>query len=98
MSPDLFRAGLSYSQELDRRFGKTTIAAKMTDVPGHTLGMVPLLAEAGIRFLHLGVNTASPPPDVPDIFRWRAPAARRWSSCTSAPMARPAFPRVSRTG
>jgi hypothetical protein len=45
----------------------------MTDVPGHTLGMVPLLCEAGIRFLHLGVNTASPPPDVPDIFRWRAP-------------------------
>ncbi|MFA1673908.1 DUF5054 domain-containing protein [Rhizobium mongolense] len=73
MSPDLFRAGLSYSQELDRRFGKKTIAAKMTDVPGHTLGMVPLLAEAGIRFLHLGVNTASPPPQVPDIFRWRAP-------------------------
>jgi hypothetical protein len=73
MSPDIFRAGLSYSQELDRRFGKTTIAAKMTDVPGHTLGMVPLLAEAGIRFLHLGVNTASPPPDVPEVFRWRAP-------------------------
>ena len=74
MSPALFRAGLSYSQELDQRFGKTTIAAKMTDVPGHTLGMVPLLAEAGIRFLHLGVNTASPVPDVPPIFRWRAPS------------------------
>lgn len=73
MSPELLRAGLSYSQELDRRFGKKTIAAKMTDVPGHTLGMVPLLAEAGIRFLHLGVNTASPPPEVPDVFRWRAP-------------------------
>ncbi|MGO8085303.1 DUF5054 domain-containing protein, partial [Rhizobium leguminosarum] len=26
------------------------------------------------RFLHLGVNTASPPPDGPDIFRWRAPS------------------------
>ncbi|HTN62153.1 MAG TPA: DUF5054 domain-containing protein, partial [Devosia sp.] len=73
-SPALFRAGLSYSQELDQRFGKTTIAAKMTDVPGHTLGMVPLLAEAGIKFLHLGVNTASPVPDVPGIFRWRAPS------------------------
>jgi hypothetical protein len=73
MSPALFRAGLSYAQELDRRFGKTTIAAKMTDVPGHTLGMVPLMAEAGIQFLHLGVNTASPVPDVPPIFRWRAP-------------------------
>ena len=73
MSPDLFRAGLSYGQELDRRFGRTTIAAKMTDVPGHTIGIVPLLAEAGVRFLHLGVNTASPVPDVPDVFRWRAP-------------------------
>jgi len=73
MSPDLFRAGLSYAQELDQRFGTTTIAAKMTDVPGHTLGMVPLMAEAGIRFLHMGVNTASPVPDVPPIFRWRAP-------------------------
>ncbi|EJN06230.1 DUF5054 domain-containing protein [Phyllobacterium sp. YR531] len=74
MSANLFRAGLSYSQELDGRFGKRTTAAKMTDVPGHTLGIVPLLAEAGIRFLHIGVNTASPPPDVPDVFRWRAPS------------------------
>src|SRR3569833_2041261 len=29
MSPNLFRAGLSYARELDRRFGKKTIAAKM---------------------------------------------------------------------
>ncbi len=74
MTPALFKAGLSYSQELDRRFGRQTIAAKMTDVPGHTLGMVPLMAEAGLKFLHLGVNTASPVPDVPPIFRWQAPA------------------------
>ncbi|KFL26225.1 glycosyl hydrolase [Devosia sp. 17-2-E-8] len=74
MSPALFRAGLSYAAELDKRFGRQTIAAKMTDVPGHTLGIVPLMAQAGIRFLHLGVNTASPPPDVPDVFRWRAPS------------------------
>jgi hypothetical protein len=73
MSPALFAAGLSFAQDLDARFGRKTIAAKMTDVPGHTLGMVPLLAAAGVRFLHLGVNTASPVPDVPPIFRWRAP-------------------------
>lgn len=73
MSPALFRAGLSFAQELDRRFGRRTTAAKMTDVPGHTLGMVPIMAEAGVKFLHLGVNTASPVPDVPQIFRWRAP-------------------------
>jgi hypothetical protein len=74
MSPALFRAGLSYAQELDRRFGTSTIAAKMTDVPGHPLGIVPLLAEAGIRFLHIGVNSASTLPEVPPLFRWRAPS------------------------
>lgn len=73
MSPPLFRAGLSYSANLDRRFGLRTRAAKMTDVPGHTLGIIPLMAAAGIRFLHLGVNTACPVPDLPPVFRWRAP-------------------------
>lgn len=73
MDADFFRFGLSLSQELDARFGKHTIAAKMTDVPGHTRGIVPLLAEAGIQFLHLGVNPASTPPAVPSVFRWRAP-------------------------
>ncbi|WP_342237494.1 DUF5054 domain-containing protein [Inquilinus sp. OTU3971] len=74
MSPALFRAGLSYAQALDRRFGTSTIAAKMTDVPGHPLGIVPILAEAGIRFLHIGVNSASTLPEVPPLFRWRAPS------------------------
>ncbi|KZK97796.1 hypothetical protein PsAD5_02031 [Pseudovibrio sp. Ad5] len=74
MSPALFEAGLSYSKELDERFGVKTIAAKMTDVPGHTLGIVPLMAKAGIKFLHLGVNTASPTPKLPDVFRWQAPS------------------------
>lgn len=71
MDTSLFRYGLSLSQELDRRFGKRTIAAKMTDVPGHTRGIVPLLAEAGIQFLHIGVNQASRLPDVPPVFVWR---------------------------
>jgi hypothetical protein len=73
MSPALFEEGLSISADLDARFGRKTVAAKMTDVPGHTLGMVPLLARAGVRFLHLGVNAASPVPDVPPVFRWQAP-------------------------
>lgn len=70
MDESLFRFGLSYSQKLDRRLGKQTIAAKMTDVPGHTRAMVPLLAEAGIRLLHIGVNPASSVPDVPPVFIW----------------------------
>lgn len=73
MDPDLFRFGLSLAHELDQRFGKHTIAAKMTDVPGHTRGIVSLLAEAGVRFLHIGVNAASTPPAVPPVFVWQAP-------------------------
>lgn len=75
MDASLFRFGLSLSAELDRRFGKHTIAAKMTDVPGHTRGIVPLLAEAGVQFLHIGVNHASTPPDVPPVFVWRDPVS-----------------------
>ncbi|MCP4177738.1 MAG: DUF5054 domain-containing protein [bacterium] len=71
MDESLFRFGLSYSKKLDERFGKKTIAAKMTDVPGHTRAIVPLLAEAGIKFLHIGLNPGSTAPDVPKAFVWR---------------------------
>jgi hypothetical protein len=75
MDPSLFRFGLSLAADLDRRFGRSTIAGKMTDVPGHTRGIVPLLAEAGIEFLHIGVNPGSETPDVPPVFVWRAGGA-----------------------
>jgi hypothetical protein len=71
MDADLFRFGLSLSEELDKRFGKHTIAAKMTDVPGHTRGIIKLLAESGIQFLHIGVNPGSTKPGVPPLFRWK---------------------------
>lgn len=71
MDASLFSYGLSLSQKLDSRFGKKTTAAKMTDVPGHTRGIVPLLAEAGITFLHIGVNPASTAPEVPPLFVWK---------------------------
>lgn len=67
----LLDSALAISTDLDRRFGRRTIAAKMTDVPGHTAAIVPHLVERGIEFLHLGVNPASTPPSVPPAFRWR---------------------------
>jgi hypothetical protein len=75
MDADLFRAGLRYSQQLDERFGRKTRAAKMTDVPGHTRAIVPLLMESGVRLLHLGVNPASTVPSVPPVFLWRTAGA-----------------------
>ncbi|MBR5445694.1 MAG: DUF5054 domain-containing protein, partial [Clostridia bacterium] len=71
MNPALFCAGMDIAAGLDARYGKKTIAAKMTDVPGHTLGIIPLMAEHGVELLHIGVNPATPVPDVPEIFRWK---------------------------
>jgi len=66
--------GLCIAKRLSKRFGKPApIAAKMTDVPGHTWGLVSLLCKAGIKFLHLGCNPACTPPDVPMLFYWQAP-------------------------
>lgn len=72
MSKELFQYGLGISRKLDQRFGMNTIAAKMTDVPGHTRAMIPYLVKAGIRFLHIGVNPASRCPGVPALFWWKA--------------------------
>lgn len=77
MNRALFEGILRLSQRLDARFGKHTSAAKMTDVPGHTRSIVPLLSEAGIGFLHVGTNPAVSVPDVPPVCRWRDPATGR---------------------
>ena len=71
MSPKLFEYGLSLSKKLDERFGLTTTGAKMSDVPGHTVGMIPLMQKYGVSFLHIGVNPATPLPPVPKVFRWK---------------------------
>jgi hypothetical protein len=71
----LLEHGLSISARLDDRFGRTTRAAKLTDVPGHTRSLVSALAAAGVDLLHVGVNPAAPAPDVPARFRWRDDAA-----------------------
>lgn len=72
MDEELFRYGIGISEGLDKQFGMHTIAAKMTDVPGHTRAMIPHLVQAGIRFLHIGINPASKRPDVPALFWWKA--------------------------
>lgn len=73
MNLDLFETCLSLSHKLDKRYGKHTIAAKMTDVPGHTRSIIAPMTRAGIRFLHIGVNSACPVPNVPPFCRWRDP-------------------------
>ena len=71
LDEDTFLYGLSIVDALDKIRGRKTVAAKMTDVPGHTKAIVPLLAKHGIKLLHIGVNGASAVPDVPECFLWK---------------------------
>ncbi|MFW8053385.1 DUF5054 domain-containing protein [Vagococcus fluvialis] len=71
MDKTLFNYSLSLSQTLDAEFNKKTIAAKMTDIPGHTISMVPLMAQAGLKYFHIGVNASSAIPDIPEMFLWK---------------------------
>jgi hypothetical protein len=59
------RASLGFSRRLDERFGRTTTAARLTDVPGHSRGLIRPLAEAGVSFLDVGCNPGCVAPQVP---------------------------------
>ena len=74
MDPSMIAGGIALSQTLDRRFGRTTTGAKMTDVPGHTRGIIAPMAAQGVKFLDIGVNDASTPAQVPLLFLWKTPA------------------------
>lgn len=69
---DTLDYGLSIVDEIDKLRGRKTVAAKMTDVPGHTKGIVKLLVQHGIKLLHIGVNGASAIPEVPECFLWKS--------------------------
>ena len=71
LDEDTFDFGLSIVDEIDTIRGRKTTAAKMTDVPGHTKAIVPILARHGIKLLHIGVNGSSAIPEVPECFLWK---------------------------
>ena len=73
---DLIR-GLFVGRRLGARFGRSSISAKMTDVPGHTWILPTILKGAGVSFLHLGCNACSTPPEVPLLFDWEGPDGSR---------------------
>lgn len=71
MDQDLLHFDLNYADALDERFHKKSIAAKLTDVPGHTKAMIPILESHGMKYLHIGVNASSMNPKVPASFLWK---------------------------
>jgi hypothetical protein len=71
MDRSMIAASIGLSHSLDARFGRTTTGAKMTDVPGHTRGLIAPVAAEGVRFLDIGVNDASTPAELPPLFVWK---------------------------
>jgi hypothetical protein len=73
MDRSMIAGGISLSRALDQRFGKNTTGAKMSDVPGHTRGLIAPLVAQGVKLLDIGVNEASTLPEVPPLFLWKSP-------------------------
>ena len=69
----MIEGALGISRALDHRFGRVTAGAKMSDVPGHSRGLVAPLAASGVKLLDIGVNGASTVPGVPPLFVWKEP-------------------------
>lgn len=69
--------GMYFSRKLAREFGRRPVSAKMTDVLGHTWILPSLLDKAGVKFLHLGPNSACRLPEVPPLFFWEGPDGGR---------------------
>ena len=74
--PSMIEGSLALARSLDQRFGTVTTGAKMTDVPGHTRGIIAPLARHGVTFLEIGVNGGSTPAELPPIFLWKDPSRR----------------------
>ncbi len=74
LSQSMIEGSLALSQSLDKRFGMVTTGAKMTDVPGHTRGIVPPLAKHGVNLLEIGVNGGCTAAELPPLFLWKDPS------------------------
>lgn len=107
MDPESFARGQVYSSSISRKYGlPLPAAAKMTDVPSQTGALATALAHGGVRFLHIGCNSAcscpspSPRSTTPSGPRsaWSA-WSRRWRATPwlwrSAPAIKFPVPRSS---
>jgi hypothetical protein len=71
MDPTLIQGALGLSKSLDQRYGRTTIGAKLTDVPGHSRGLIRPLVQGGVTFLDVGANELCTRPQVPLLCTWK---------------------------
>jgi len=80
-----------YARRLAQKHGLTIDSAMITDVPGYTWGIVPVLAHSGVKYFSIGPNfghrigyTLSEWGDKP--FYWESPSGREKVLCWVAGM------------
>ncbi len=74
---DLTR-GLRYSVEMARLAGQPLPTdAKMSDVVSHTGVTATVLAQARVKFFHLGCNDGCSRPELPTLYWWEGPDGSR---------------------
>jgi hypothetical protein len=74
MEPSLYAFGVEMTQTLDKALGRTpSSVVSLRDVPGMTRAVVPLLHQAGVKAITVGVNAACSPAAVNKSFVWRDP-------------------------
>jgi len=80
-----------YARRLAKKYGLTIDSAMISDVPGYTWGIVPVLAQSGVKYLSIGPNfghrigyTLSEWGDKP--FYWESPSGRETVLCWMAGM------------
>lgn len=83
--PEELFALLDCSQRLKTDYGINMDSAMITDVPGFTWGIVPVMAHCGVKFLSIGPNTSARIGYVYDLadqpFYWVSPSGKHKVLC-----------------
>jgi len=76
--PEEMARGFIFASNLCRRYGMPLPrSGKMTDVPSHGGALATVLANAGVRFMHIGCNWPSGCVKTPGLFWWEGPDGSR---------------------
>ena len=76
--PEELTRGLWFSSHLARKYNLPLFrSGKQTDVPSHGGAFATVLANAGVKFLHIGCNMPSGYMHIPSLFWWEGPDKKR---------------------
>lgn len=76
--PEAMARGLYFSVALNRKYHlPIPNSAKLTDVPSHNPALETVLANGGIKFLHIGANWPSAYVRTPGLYWWEGPDGSR---------------------